>query len=78
MKKLLLAGVTALLMASAAHAQREGGNYMGGFFGPVPGTPRAGPYRAINQSPVTGRTYSTEADYPTPKVVTKRQMKKRR
>jgi len=38
------------------------------FFGPVACPSRSGPYRAINISPTTGRTYSREADYLTPKA----------
>ena len=45
-----------------AHAQpfeiNDGG--MGRSHGVMP---RSGPYRPINVSPTTGRTYSTEADY---------------
>jgi hypothetical protein len=37
-----------------------------GFFDPPNNPyPPSGPYRAINHSPITGRTYSKEADYPT-------------
>jgi hypothetical protein len=79
MKKLLLA-IVLVFAASTAQAQSNVGP--SGFFGPGSGpiNPLAspGPYRAINQSPVTGRTYSVEADYLTPKAVTKRQMRKRR
>jgi hypothetical protein len=77
--KLLLTSIAALLLATgAAHAQcgffgSDGG--MGRCHGVTP-TP---PYRAINQSPTTGRTYSTEADYPISKyrVPTQRRSKRK-
>jgi hypothetical protein len=62
MKKLLLTGIAALLLATgAAHAQRESGVSCG--FSCIRQGYPPGSWRPINVSPTTGRTYSTEADY---------------
>src|SRR6266699_1393603 len=61
-----------------ASAQREmSGGVSCGFSCVRPANP-AGPYRAINISPTTGRTYSTAADLLAPKASTKQQTRKRR
>jgi hypothetical protein len=70
MKKALLTGIAALFLATGpANAQANS------FFGPPSGSccnqmnfGPVGSYRDINISPKTGRTYTREADYLTPKV----------
>ena len=67
MKRLLLTGIAALLLATGtAHAQREGGAFFGPFsHGDSSGASGyVGQGRPINVSPTTGRPYDTGApDY---------------
>jgi hypothetical protein len=57
--------VALTIIGAPAHAQREVGVGFGP--SPIPGTPTAGPYRAINHDPATGRTYARDADDLKPK-----------
>jgi hypothetical protein len=63
MKYLAIAIVALACTASAAQAQTYFGGSDGGMGRSHGAMPRPGPYRAINISPTTGRTYTVEADY---------------
>jgi hypothetical protein len=61
--KNLLFGIAALLLATGtAHAQSPAA-FWGPGAAPAQVYPPSGPWRPINVSPTTGRTYSKEADY---------------
>jgi hypothetical protein len=80
MKKLLIGIVALFLSTGMAHAQREGGAFFGPFSrgSSMGGAPGGGGYaRPINISPTTGRTYSTEADYPKSKHHVQRKSKRK-
>ena len=59
----IMAVATTTASAQGFFGGGSGGGGSGSFY-----YPPSLPYRAINQSPTTGRTYTTEADHLTPKV----------
>jgi hypothetical protein len=80
--KYLAFAIIVLACATSASAQSSsgGGSYFGGRsqIDAAKSYPSGGPYRAINISPTTRRTYSVEADYLPKHNVRKRKVSTKR